>query len=90
MTKQLDDELEESARRLVKLLDFGADTIRKQLDAADVDPRFLKTALTASHKYIQWAEDVQHHEYRRTMPVTNTSRASNTIGYRYTQPTSQP
>ena len=72
-------------RKLIHDLRFGADTLEAQLNAPNLDHRFLEKALAASRGYSRWVKDVQHHENRRTMPITNHSSASNTIGYRYTQ-----
>ena len=84
---QLDDEDDELARDLVRLLRVGADALEAQL-AEPEHARFVKRALSASHGYAKWAKDIEHHQNRRTMPVTNSRAATNVIGYRYTSSSS--
>ena len=82
---QLDDELIEDVQNFIELLNLGAATLTDHLEneTAISDPRFLIKALHEGRGYIKWAENVKHHENQHTMPLTNTSSASDLIGYTY-------
>lgn len=80
---KLDDEDDELVREFIRLLRVGAETLEAQLEEPD-HARFVKNALSEGRRYIKWAHDVEHHQTRRTMPITNTRDVTNVIGYRYT------
>lgn len=85
--QQLDDEDEVETDELIRLLRFAADTIEEQKN--NPDKRFITSAKRALRTAVGWAQGIQHHENRRTMPITNGSRRdrrslpATAIGYRY-------
>ncbi|KAH9836527.1 uncharacterized protein C8Q71DRAFT_46536, partial [Rhodofomes roseus] len=82
----LDDEDAGDVHEQVRLLRRAADILEEQQDLAE--PRFIKNAMRATHGAVKWAQDIEKHERRRTMPITNTTERgqalpSNVIGYKY-------
>ncbi|KAH9911299.1 uncharacterized protein B0H18DRAFT_1063631, partial [Fomitopsis serialis] len=83
----LDDEDDVDVDEHLRLLHRAADIIEEQRDAG-AEGRFVQNALRATRPAVRWARDIEKHERRRTMPITNTrergqAAPSNVIGYKY-------
>ncbi|KAH9831839.1 uncharacterized protein C8Q71DRAFT_780708 [Rhodofomes roseus] len=82
----LDDEDAGDVREQARLLRRAADILEEQHELAE--PRFIKNAMRATRSAAKWAQDIDKHEHRRTMPITNAvergqALPSNVIGYKY-------
>ena len=84
--QQLDDADALELSKKFELLEFGVRTLREQSASPNPDNRFVKNGLRAAAPLVKWAEDVQRHNSRRTLPMTNTRdksqpRPANVIGF---------
>ena len=86
-------DLKEAVRRLR----LAADVLEEYQD--EPTSRFVENAKWVMRPALKWDADVEHHQRRRTMPITNASghthevsRSINVIGYRhpYVTPTQIP
>lgn len=87
--RQLDNERETDVDKFIDHVRFTLKVLEEQRTHYTTDPRFLDRAMHVFRPVTKWAEDVRHHETRRSMPVTNGDAKSrrtlpvNLIGYKY-------
>ncbi|KAJ3473467.1 hypothetical protein NLI96_g12988 [Meripilus lineatus] len=83
---ELDDRETADHQETLRLLRLAGDIYESQL--LNPDPRFVNTARRKLNSVLKWTKDVEKHQQRRSLPITNTKSAreplpSNIIGYRH-------
>lgn len=88
---QLENEEERECDTFIAKLKHAVEIFEEQKQYYAQDPRFLRNGMKAFRKGLQLVDEVDHHESRQTMPVTNGNAQSRNrlpsslIGYKYTQ-----
>ncbi|KAJ3473316.1 hypothetical protein NLI96_g13052 [Meripilus lineatus] len=83
---ELDDQKTADYQETLRLLRLAGDIYESQL--LNPDPRFVNTAQRKFSNILKWAKDVEKHQQRRSLPITNAKSTreplpSNVIGYRH-------
>ncbi|KAI0799759.1 hypothetical protein BC629DRAFT_1611780 [Irpex lacteus] len=88
---ELEDETERECDTFIEKLERAVEIFKEQRQYYNQDPRFMRNGMKAFRKGIQLVDEVNYHETRLTIPVTNGSGSSrqrlptSLIGYKYTQ-----